>query len=216
MESHYNEHQNLVIGYLRSIRLCLLPNKSLLTERYDKNEKYDNGYIPLIIIHFTYNYYYRKINFFMLSSGSSEAQNPKYNQFKLINVPNLYEQENNLKYDNIQYVIKLHSWNKNLNPLTAKLNQAGPQKKKKKSIKSKNKKNSNALTVRKKKSGKNLVLPGTIRSAPNSPKTDKKNKRHSLNVTGIKNSGKINRNHFNTKSTGFLGGLDIGQILDEE
>eukprot|EP00483_Globobulimina_turgida_P005167 UN05177 len=126
MESHYNQHQNLVIGYIRLIRLCILPHQSLLTEKYDKNGKFDLGYIPLIIIHLTYCYYYRKINFFMLSAGSSEAQNPKYNQFKLINVPNLYEQENNLKFDNIQYVLKLHSWNKNLNPLTAKLNQAGP------------------------------------------------------------------------------------------
>eukprot|EP00484_Ammonia_sp_Unknown_P018353 CAMPEP_0197037280 /NCGR_PEP_ID=MMETSP1384-20130603/14531_1 /TAXON_ID=29189 /ORGANISM="Ammonia sp." /LENGTH=598 /DNA_ID=CAMNT_0042467561 /DNA_START=90 /DNA_END=1886 /DNA_ORIENTATION=- len=133
MESHFNPDQNLVIGFLRTLRLQILPNTSPLTAGYDKLR--DAGHVPFNIIHFTLFYYYRRINFFMLSSGSSEAQNPKYNQFKLIAVPNLLELDNNLKYDDVQYVLKLHSWKKNLSSLTAKMNQAGPKSKKKKSIK---------------------------------------------------------------------------------
>ena len=169
MQSHFNQDQNIVIGFLRSIRLQIPPNTSILCERYDKYR--DPGYIPLIIIHYTHFYYFRKINFFMVSSGSSEAQNPKYNQFRLINVPNLYEQQNNLKYDEIQYVLKLHSWNKNLNSLTARLNQSGPKSKKK--SKAKSEKKTNKLEIKRQKSS-NLGLPGSTRSAPTSPKHESK------------------------------------------
>ena len=126
METHFNQEQNTVIGYLRSIRLQIAPNSSILTEKYDAKYS-DNGYIPLIIIHLCYFYYYRKINYFLLSSGSSGAQNSKYNQLKLINVPTLYEQQNEIKYDAVRYALKLHPFKSNINPLRAKLNQSGPK-----------------------------------------------------------------------------------------
>ena len=170
MESHYNQDQNLVMGFLRDIRHQIPPNTSLLCEKYDKYR--DPAYVPLMVIHYTFCYYYRRINFFLLSSGSSEAQNPKYNQFKIITVPNLYEQQNELKYENINYVLKLHGWNKNLNPLTAKLNQAGPKSKGKKGKDKKGKKKGKGKDNL--ASPKSLALPGNTRSAPSSPKHDRK------------------------------------------
>eukprot|EP01084_Bolivina_argentea_P319185 553626_1 len=178
MESHFNQYQNLVIGFLRVTRLQIAPNSSPLTTKYDKHR--DEGYIPFIVIHLTHSYFYRKINFFMLCSGSSESQNTKYNQIKLINAPSLFEQENNLNYDRVQYAIKLHSWNKNLNPLTARLNQAGPKKK------NKNLDDDDALpnmrtALKKSKSGTNLCVGNGNASSFNfSRKVPKSNKRNTL------------------------------------
>ena len=152
MESHFNQDQNLVIGFLRNIRVTL-PSSSILLPKFKSD-----GFVPFIIIHYVYFYYFRRLKFLMLSSGSAEAQNTKYNNFRVINFPNLYEQKNDIKYDNVRYILKLHSWKKNLNQI------ALPRKKTQEKAHKKNpSKNLNKKNIAKRKSGTNLKIPNSAK-----------------------------------------------------
>jgi len=136
----------------------------------------------------THAYFYRNINFFLLCSGSSEAQDTKYNQMKLINVPSLYEQQNDIKYDNVQYVLKLHPWKKTIKSFRATGPSPKPKSKKKKAIVS-------PATGRTRAKAVNLGLPSSptsgrrsnsVQIGPNTFKKKKNSKNNSSKKKKLK------------------------------
>ena len=99
----------------------------------------------------------------MLSTGSSEAQQPKYNGFHLIPIGSVYEQREQMQFDSMQYVLRLHRWKKTLS-LSAKLNKASS----KKAVGSKQKTKRASSKKKASSSRKSLALPpmSTSHSVP--------------------------------------------------
>merc|ERR1712204_135666 len=86
-----------------------------------------HDFIPLCIIHVTYSFYVSRTDLILLACGSSEAQNPKYNEFKLVRAPSLLEidkkSQPSATTEHCRYSIKLHKWSKTF-ALTNKLKAA--------------------------------------------------------------------------------------------